>query len=150
MIARKVFFSFVFEDRIRAFQVRNSQMFQEARGFIDAAEFEKVKRKGDLAIKRWIDDQMHGTSVTVVLIGPKTDASKWVTYEIQQSIKLRMGLLGIHIHDCRDMSGGTIPKGDVPSALHGKGKVYDWVFHAGTHNIPKWIDAAAKAAGRPQ
>jgi len=37
-------------------------------GFIDAANFEKLKKQGDAAIKRWIDDQLKGTSVTVVLV----------------------------------------------------------------------------------
>ncbi|BDP76430.1 hypothetical protein EfmAA242_06580 [Enterococcus faecium] len=31
-------------------------------GFVDKAEFEKVKRNGDIAIKNWIDNQLIGTS----------------------------------------------------------------------------------------
>ena len=50
--------------------VRNSWVTQgkEAAGFIDAANFEEIKRRGDVAIQRWIDNQLKGTSVTVVLV----------------------------------------------------------------------------------
>ena len=53
--------------------VRNSWVVQgkEAAGFVDAANFEKLKKQGDPAIKRWIDDQLTGTSVTVVLVGQR-------------------------------------------------------------------------------
>ena len=40
--------------------VRNSWVTQgkEAAGFIDKAEFEQIKRQGDLAVHRWIDKQL--------------------------------------------------------------------------------------------
>ncbi|HDH91400.1 MAG TPA: TIR-like domain-containing protein, partial [Candidatus Aenigmarchaeota archaeon] len=85
-MARKVFFSFYYErDVWRAMVVRNSWVTKpdrEAAGFIDVAEFEKLKRQGDLAIKRWINSQLKGTSVTVVLIGAETFMRRWVRYEI--------------------------------------------------------------------
>jgi MTH538 TIR-like domain (DUF1863) len=64
-MARKVFFSFKYEDVSRAMIVRNSDVIRgdEKRGFIDKAEFEKVERQGDAAIKAWIDDQLQGTTV---------------------------------------------------------------------------------------
>ena len=96
---RKVFFSFKYKDVSRAMVVRNSWVTQGkvAAGFIDEADFEKVKRQGDHAIKRWIDEQLQGTSVTVVLVGQHTCSSRWVRYEIQQSVKRGNGLLGIDI-----------------------------------------------------
>lgn len=68
---RKVFFSFKYEDVSRAMVVRNSWVAQgkEAAGFVDAADFEAIKRQGVQAIKNWIDKQLSGTSVTVVLVG---------------------------------------------------------------------------------
>jgi hypothetical protein len=42
---------------------------RESAGFWDAAAWEEVKKKGNDAIEKWIDDQLKGTSVTVVLIG---------------------------------------------------------------------------------
>jgi len=73
-MARSVFFSFKYKpDVSRAMVVRNSWVTQgrEAAGFIDAANFEKLKRQGNPAITRWIDDQLLGTSVRIVLVGAK-------------------------------------------------------------------------------
>ena len=84
-MARRVFFGFKYkQDVSRSMVVRNSWVAQgkEAAGFIDAADFEKLKRQGDPAIKNWIDKQLNGTSVTVVLVGEKTCDSRWVKYEI--------------------------------------------------------------------
>jgi len=38
--------------------------------------FEYSDKQGDAAIARWIDQQLHGTSVTVVLVGAYTCASR--------------------------------------------------------------------------
>jgi hypothetical protein len=118
-MARRTFFSFKYKDVSRAMVVRNSWVTQgkEASGFIDAADFEEVKRKGDTAIKNWIDGQLKGTSVTVVLVGEKTCDSRWVKYEIERSIEIGNGLLGIDISKIKDLQSNTsercgkIPKG---------------------------------------
>ncbi|MDB5935212.1 MAG: hypothetical protein JWQ01_2556 [Massilia sp.] len=70
-MARKVFFSFKYDDVNRAMIVRNSGVIggDEKAGFIDHADFEKIERQGDQAIKNWIDNQLSGSSVTVVLVG---------------------------------------------------------------------------------
>ena len=69
-MARKAFFSFHYENDVwRANQVRNSWVTKddtEAAGFIDAADFEKVEKEGEDAIKKWINNQLSGTSMTVV------------------------------------------------------------------------------------
>ena len=98
-MARKVFFSFKYDDVQRAMNVRNSNVIKGAikSGFIDKADFEEVERKGDNAIKNWIDKQLEGTTVTVVLIGANTNRSRWVKYEIEQSIKRGNGILTIDI-----------------------------------------------------
>ncbi len=88
-MARRVFFSFHYErDILRVGQIRNSGITKpdlESAGFIDAASWESLKRQGDDAIKRWINSQLDGTSVTVVLIGAQTSERDWVKYEIEQS-----------------------------------------------------------------
>jgi hypothetical protein len=70
-MARRVFFSFHYKrDGWRVAQVRNSWVTKpdkEAAGYIDAASWEELERQGDEAIKRWINNQLTGTSVTVVL-----------------------------------------------------------------------------------
>jgi hypothetical protein len=65
--------------------------------FLDAAEWEKVKKNGDAAVQNWIDEQMKGTSVTVVPVGAETGNRPWVKYEVEQSIALGKGLLAIDI-----------------------------------------------------
>lgn len=117
-MARKVFFSFHYErDVWRAFIVRNSDITRESveeAGFIDAAEFEELERHGSNAVKRWINSQLEGTSVTAVLIGSKTYSRRWVRYEIIKSFDRGNGLLGIYIHNIKDQNGNTDLKGPNP------------------------------------
>ena len=81
-MARHAFFSFHYKnDFWRANIVRNSWVVRDdktAAGFIDSAEFEKIRQSGDAAIKKWIDEQLKGTSVTVVLIGSETNSREYV------------------------------------------------------------------------
>jgi MTH538 TIR-like domain (DUF1863) len=146
-MARRVFFSFKYEDVSRAMVVRNSWVVQgrEAAGFVDAAAFENLKRQGDAAIKRWIDGQLNGTSVTVVLVGGLTCSSRWVKYEIEQSKYLGHGLLGVDISKIRDLQGGT---SDCCGQLPNGYPFYQWNNNDGYHNLGAWIEAAAKAAGK--
>ena len=117
-MVRKVFFSFHYDRDIwRVNVVRNSWVTKpdrEAAGFIDAAEFEEIKKEGDLAIKRWINRQLKGTSVTCVLIGAKTYSRRWVRYEIIKSFDKGNGLLGIYIHKIKDRNGSTDDEGKNP------------------------------------
>ncbi len=146
-MARRVFFSFKYEDVSRANVVRNSWVTQgkEASGFIDKADFEKVKKQGDTAIKNWIDKQMKGTSVTVVLVGEKTCSSRWVKYEIEKSKARGNGLIGIDISKIKDLQGNTSERcGQIPRGY----KFYLWNNNKGYENMGNWIEQAAKEAGR--
>lgn len=146
-MARRVFFSFEYSDVSRAMVVRKSAVTKgkEAAGFVDAAEFEKLERQGDAAVKAWIDGQLVGTSVTAVLVGAKTCTSKWVRYEIEESIKRRNGLLGIDISKVKDLNGNTTERcGQIPTGY----SFYLWNNDNGYENIGAWIEKAAKDAGR--
>lgn len=161
---RRVFFSFHYQNDVwRVSQVRNSWVVRpagEASPFLDHAQWESIKKQGDDAVQRWIDKQLEGSSVTVVLIGSQTAARKWVGYEIQQSHKRKNGLLGIYIHGMKDRYGMTSLKGRNPFSnwhITQRGQkilldqihpVYDWVLHDGRNNLPKWIEEAARRAGR--
>jgi hypothetical protein len=100
---------------------------------------------------------MAGRSCAVVLIGQNTAGRKWIKYEIVESWKKGMGLLGIHIHNITDsldqqsskganpFSGFTI--GDKP--LSSIVKTYDapfttskYVYNHIAENIADWIDEA--------
>lgn len=147
-MARRVFFSFEYEhDVSRAMVVRNSWVTQgkEAAGFVDAADFEEVKKGGDAAIKKWIREQLNGTSVTVVLVGSHTCSSRYVQYEIEQSEAAGNGLLGIDISKIEDLSGNTTQRcGQIPEGY----KFYLWKRDDGYANMGDWIEAAARDAGR--
>ena len=66
---------------------------------------------------------MEGTSVTVVLVGEKSCSSRWVKYEIKQSIKRGNGLLGVDISKIKDLDGNTSDRcGETPKDY----KFYLW------------------------
>jgi hypothetical protein len=162
-MARHAFFSFHHaRDVWRAGQVRNSWVTQDrdAAGFWDAAEWEAVKKKDQATIEAWIDKQLKGTSVTVVLIGAQTSQRQHVGYEIKQSHNEGKGMLGVYIHGIKDANGTTDVKGHNPFAnwhiVQNGSKIlisdiyptYDWVTENGRANIRTWIETAAKKAGR--
>lgn len=163
-MARRAFFSFHYENDVwRANIVRNSWVTKEDReaaGFVDAADFEEVKKGGDAAIKKWIDNQLLSTSVTVVLIGSDTSNRPYVQYELQKSYARGNGMLGIYIHKLKDKNGNTSSKGDNMFGEIGKDgsgnpvyfsssyTCYDWVDDDGYNNLGKWIEEAAKKAGK--
>lgn len=146
-MARKVFFSFQYEDVQRAMVVRNSAITKdkEVAGYIDKAEFESIEKQGEQAVKNWINAQLHGTSVTAVLVGATTCNSKWVKYEIEQSIARGNGLLGIDISKIKDFDGNTTERcAELPKGY----PFYLWNNDKGYDNLGNWIEAAAKAAGK--
>jgi hypothetical protein len=145
-VARKVFFSFHYErDLWRVNVVRNSGMVEgvAAAGFNDQSLWEETKKRGDDAIKRLIDGALDGTSVTVVLIGAETASRKYVSYEIEKSVALGNGLLGIRIHNIKDRSGRTDPAGPLPDALTKRGApVYNWEYG----KLGDWVEHAYRVA----
>lgn len=147
-MARKTFFSFHYErDNWRAAQIRNASLTQkEDAGFIDAVDWEEVKKKGQAAIEKWIQDQLHNTTCTVVLIGAETSTRPYVAYEVEQSRIRGNGLIGIYIHNVKDAQGKTDTKGANP--LPSGAPTYDWVNDDGRANLGTWIEKAARAAGK--
>lgn len=168
-MARVVFFSFDYDDVFRANQVRNSGTFvgEKRSGFRDKAEYEKVRRTGDVAIKKWIRRQMKGCSVTCVLIGQNTSKSRWVNFEIEESIANGMGLLGVYVHRLKDprkpdyvgLFNPANPLDNHVVARYGflvdnasdKYRTYEWStggLLARSNDLGRWVDDAARRAGR--
>lgn len=147
-MVRRVFFSFKYKSDVsRAMVVRNSWVTQgkESAGFIDSANFEQLKRQGNSAIKNWIDNQLTGTSVTIILVGDKTCNSHWVQYEIDKSKEIGNGLLGIDISKIKDLQGNTSERcGQIPKGYN----FYYWNNDKGYENMGNWIEKAATDAGR--
>ena len=119
-----------------------------------------LKRNTDQAIKNWIGKQMDSTSVTCVLIGSQTANSRWVKYEIEQSIEKGNGLLGVYIHNVKDRHGWISNKGESPfrqppfnftpadNPVYPCCSYYDWVNDDGYANLGNWIEKAARQVGR--
>jgi MTH538 TIR-like domain (DUF1863) len=161
---RGAFFSFHYSRDIwRANVVRNCWLThadREAAGFWDGSLWEKTKLEGRQAIHDLIDDGLFNTSVTVVLIGAQTSTREYVTYEIEESRSRGKGLLGIYINNIENQKNEVDLTGDNPfdslyTVQNGMRVKYSsiypsyyWYGDDGYEKIGKWIEVAAKAAGR--
>jgi hypothetical protein len=151
MAKRQIFYSFHFDnDVFRVQQIRNMGALEENKP-VSANQWEEVKRGGDAAIKRWIDDNMKGRSCVVVLVGEETAKRKWVKYEIEKAWEDGKGVLGIYVHNIHCMVNGTCSKGPNPfeqfSNLFGKIKCYDPgrdAYNTIKKNIENWVEDAIK------
>lgn len=159
---RRVYFSFHYKNDIqRVVRIRNSGVMRETgQPFVDKAEWEKLKQRGDKMIKDWIDRQMNGTSVLILCIGLETYKRKWVRHEILKAYREGRGILGIYMNDMKDLNGNSIGYGPNPldefyitefgrrKYLSSMYKTYSWNDNNGYYNIEHWIAEAAEAAGR--
>lgn len=159
MTKRKIFYSFHFDnDVMRVQQVRQMGVV-EGNTPVNPNTWEEVKRKGEKSIENWIEDNMHGKSCVVVLIGTDTYKRPWVKYEIQKAWKDGKGLLGIHIHNLTCPNNGKCAKGTNPfdSFEFKEGgkvvvpKVYDPkasdAYNDISTNLSAWIEAAISQRG---
>ncbi len=116
-VCRRVFYSFHYtaSDVWRASQIRQIGAIEGNRP-CTPNEWEEVRRKGDDAIKNWIGKQMDGRTCAVVLIGAETATRPWVTYEIIEAWKRKMGVLGVYIHNLHSPHDpyGVCAKGASP------------------------------------
>lgn len=158
-MARKAFYSFHYAaDAWRASQVRNMGVVDGNQPVQDN-KWEEVKQGGDKAIKDWINDQLKGRSVTIVLIGAKTAGRKWIKYEIEQSWKRKKGVLGIYIHNLLNEDQEKSSKGSNPFSafsINGKSlssivKAYDPPYSTSTYvydhiknNLETWVEDAIR------
>lgn len=154
MTKRQIFYSFHYEKDVwRVQQIRNMGVI-DGNTLVLPNEWEEVKKRGDNAIKKWIDDAMQYRSCLVVLIGEETASRKWVQYEIEKAWELRKGVVGIYIHNLRDSDGEQSPKGNNPFELFElSGKKFSNIvkcynpsptntFNDIKENIQDWIEEA--------
>jgi hypothetical protein len=114
---RQAFYSFNYrEDAWRASQVRNMGLVEGNRPATDN-EWQDVSRGGELAIKRWINQQMEYRTVLIVLIGTNTAGRKWINYEIQHAWEKKLGVCGIRINRLLDQSGQMSSMGQNPFSV---------------------------------
>ncbi|ULG71493.1 TIR domain-containing protein [Macrococcus brunensis] len=153
-MSKRVFFSFHFDRDInRVMIVRNSHITKnEKRGFIDKAEFETIQRKGEIAVKSWIDKQLSGTSVTVVLLGSETLSRPYVQYEIIESYKKGNKIIAINICGIKDLKGNLCKKQSLKVCVGRDNQgnniyfdniindYYDYIDDNGYQNLESWIN----------
>lgn len=160
-MARKIFYSFHYKpDNWRAAQVRNMGVIEGNRPASDN-DWETITRGGEAAIQRWINDQMNGTSCTVVLIGANTAGRKWINYEIVKAWNDGKGVVGVYIHNLKDNDQNQTTKGrnpfdEITFSSNGKqlsavAKVYDPPYTTSTYvydyikdNLATWVEEAVK------
>ena len=123
MPKRQVFYSFHYKpDSWRASQVRNIGVVEGNRPASDNG-WETIKKGGDIAIKKWINDQMKYRSCTVLLVGSNTADRKWINHEIVKSWDDGMGIVGIYIHGLKNKEGFISQRGSNP---------FDYITHGDT------------------
>ena len=124
-MAKKVFYSFYYDEDVwRVQQIRNIGSV-EGQPLLKANEWEEIRRKGTQSIQNWINDQMNYKDCVIVLIGEHTADREWVQYEVKLAKAKGKPMLGIYIHNIKDSAGKTSNKGKNP---------FDVVFGYGKHN----------------
>lgn len=113
-MARKVFYSFHFDNDVMRVQTIRNIGAIEGNQSVTAQKWEEVKRQGDAAVEKWIDENMKDKSCVVVLVGEETANRKWVIEEIIRGWNAGKGVFGIYIHNIKCARNGTCRKGLNP------------------------------------
>ena len=161
-MADSIFLSFDFErDFHRAEQIKkvwNSQPNRTLHGLWDLSGFPILEEQREVQFKKYIDDVLKRSQVTVVLIGQETSQRSYVQYAVKESHRLDKGMFGIYVHKIKDGQGNTSKIGNAQFGEIGKSKdnqsiffwktypLYRWVTDGGKNNLKKWVDTAAEKA----
>lgn len=139
-MARRIFISYQHKDQATAKGFNLMRYNQNLDlDFVGRHLLDPVKSKDSNYISRKIREQIHGSSVTVILIGDNTADSEWVAREIEWSRDKQSpnGLLGIRLN----------PDAEVPELLHEYGtEILDWNKPEDVHEFQDAIERAAAMA----
>lgn len=140
-MARRIFICYEGEDRNRAKGFRLLRWNENVElDFFDRHLLDPIQSKDPDYVKKVIRERMHGTSLTIVIIGEKTHESEWVDWEIRETIANRKGVLGIRVKDAGNVR--------TPPALEEAGaEVIDWNPHDFDDAFERACDAPAKVGG---
>lgn len=150
---RPVFYSFHFgSDVMRVQMIRNIGAL-DGNEPVSAQKWESLKRSGDRAVEKWIDDNMKYKQCVIVLVGTETASRPWVQFEIKKAWEENYPLFGVYIHNVNCPRGGRAARGQNPFAnfnvdgvnmarlvdCHDPGpRAYQTI----SQNIDAWIDQA--------
>lgn len=163
-MARQVFYSFHYDDDASRVQQVKQMGRVESQSLLAGNKWEEVKKKGDAAIQKWIDDQMQGRTCLVVLVGAQTASRRWVKYEIKKAWKDGLGVVGIRIHGLKDFQtqkttspganpfeGMTVsgtPFSSIATLYNPHGADSKAVYASIADNIEGLVEKAIKVRGR--
>lgn len=111
-MARRMFISCAYEDQAKAkgFNLLRWNKNVDVE-FVGRHLLDPVKSTDPDYISRKINEQLSGTSVTVVLVGAETANSKWVEREIEWSLEKGNGVLAIRLDDRAPLPQGIVDCG---------------------------------------
>lgn len=152
---RPVFLSFYYDEDVdRMQQIRNMGIV-EGQQLLSPNEFEQVRRRGDTAVKKWIDEQLKNKQCLIVLVGEHTAERPYVQYEIRKAYEKHMPMFGIYIHNIKDLNKHYSKKGKNPfEELFGRNTFYRCIdpshieyegykaYNNIYNNIENWIEQA--------
>lgn len=159
MTKRQIFYSFHFDNDVMRVQMVRNMGVVEGNTAVAANTWEEVKKKGDAAVEKWIDDNMKYRSCVVVLVGTETQSRPWVKYEIQKAWKDKKGLLAIHVHNLNCPNYGKVSKGKNPfdqfSFTQGGNAITPKCYDPSSNdtyadiskNMATWVEAAINQRG---
>ena len=145
-MAQTVFFSFKYEHLARIHQIvpLPNVTHVAAAGFDDDSLWESAKNDAS-KIKEMADKALEGSSVTVVCITHGISTRLWINHEIDQSLKLGNGLLGLHIHHLHDSPHPDPREGDAPWQIKAHG--FKIRQYSNQQELVQWIAEAKELAG---
>ncbi len=162
-MTRSAFYSYHHKpDHWRAAKIRNMGVLEGNKPVSDK-DWEEIISAGDPAIEKWINGQLSGKSVAVVLIGAETAGRKWINYEITKAWDDNKGLLGIYIHNIADSNEEQSNMGRNPFidfTLSGVNmskivKAYDPPYFTSTsvcnhikENVADWVEKAIETRAK--
>lgn len=144
-MGRRIFISYQHEDQMKGkgFNLLrwNKNVDFE---FVGRHLLDPLDSKNEDYITQKVKEQLTGTSVTVVLLGHKTEGSKWVQWEIEQSVAKKNGILAIKLSDDVPNPSKESPVG---KALYDAGaEIIGW----DVTQFEAAIERAFRAAGRAE
>lgn len=155
MAKKPVFYSFHFDNDVMRVQLVRNIGAIEGNEPVSKNDWEEVRRKGEAAVQRWIDENMNYRSCVIVLTGSETANRPWVKYEIKKAWNDKRGLVGIHIHNLKCPRNGQCNQGANPFyqfTLDNQKRLSDVVkcynpnpsdaYNEIAKNLEAWVDEA--------
>jgi hypothetical protein len=121
-MTRKVFFSFHYLNDVQRSQVVKKSQFlkdKELAGFFDGSAMEEAKKKDAASLRKFLRDEMAGSSVVCVLVGEDTANRRWVRFEILQGLIEQKGIVGVRVHTIAGFDKKSSKAGPNPFDLLG-------------------------------